>query len=78
MNHKNPKCECNVQLSMLETMINALVEDGLKPRLILTALHNACVHGERLEAAGWTVTEDNLVALFNGFDISMKAFEDME
>ena len=66
-----------VQLKMLETMVNALIDSGVKPSHILVALHNSCVHGERLEKAGWTVTEQNLSDLFDGFDKSLKAFNEM-
>lgn len=72
------KSEIQIQRNLLETMINAWIEDGLKPSLILCALHNACIHGERLEHAGWHVTEENLEQLFKGFDLSLNAFSSME
>lgn len=65
------------RLEMLEGFFTSIIDNGMNPRLILTALHNVCVHGEKLEKAGWNVTNENLKQLFDGFDISLEAFKSM-
>lgn len=65
------------ELKLLETMFAGIIASGTNPRLILCALHNTCVHGEKLKDAGWEVTDDNLLKLYGGFEQSLAAFKSM-
>lgn len=62
------------RIEMAERLIKSLVKDlELNPQDLLTAVHNASVHGEIYPNINWGKDDIYLKAMFNGFDISIAA-----
>lgn len=66
------------KICIVENLIRSLIASEIKPSTILTALHNVCAHGEILKEMGYDVTDVALEALFDGFDVSIDALQEME
>ena len=63
---------------LLESLFKTAIEEGVLAGVILSALHNVCVHGEIFEVTGHDFKEKQLGRLFDGFEMSLKALRKIE
>lgn len=61
----------------LEAIVKTLVMEVGSVHKVLTALHNVSVHGEILDELGFSVDDEQLELLFEGYDESMDALKAM-
>lgn len=64
-------------VDLVEATIRMLVAQSVSPLEVMSGLHNAFVHGELFEEAGYNVNDKDLGKFFDGIESAHKAVKRM-
>lgn len=67
----------NGEVDMVRDVVKVWINNGISPRIVMSGVHNAFVHGQILLDNGFDLDEDDKILgeLFDGFDICQKAMK---
>jgi hypothetical protein len=64
-------------VNVVEATIRMLIAQDVSPSEVMSGIHNAFVHGELFEEAGYNVNDKDLGKFFDGIETAQKAVKRM-